>query len=109
MIMPLELHSGIARPLGSNHAAHAALFFASNALYPIDAFPPIMRFLSMLNPLTYLINGVRYFAIGSHFYAMGSFYIYTERDIIFSLFYLSAFAVLMFFVARRIFDKAVVT
>ena len=85
------------------------LFFASNALYPIDAFPPIMKFLSMLNPLTYLINGVRYFAIGSHFYAMGSFYIYTERDIIFSLFYLSAFAVLMFFVARRIFDKAVVT
>jgi len=85
------------------------LFFASNALYPIDAFPPIMRLLSTLNPLTYLINGVRYFAIGSSFYAMGSLYIYTKSDIIFSLLYLAAFATLMFLVARRIFDRAIVT
>ena len=85
------------------------LFFASNALYPIDAFPPIMRLLSTLNPLTYLINGVRYFAIGSSFYAMGSLYIYTKGDIIFSLLYLAAFAALMFLVARRIFDRAIVT
>jgi ABC-2 type transport system permease protein len=85
------------------------LFFASNALYPIDAFPPIMRLLSTLNPLTYLINGVRYFAIGSSFYAMGSLYVYTKGDIIFSLLYLAAFAALMFLVARRIFDKAIVT
>jgi ABC-2 type transport system permease protein len=68
-----------------------------------------MRLLSTLNPLTYLINGVRYFAIGSHFYAMGSLYIYTKGDIIFSLLYLAAFAALMFLVARRIFDKAIVT
>ena len=85
------------------------LFFASNALYPIDAFPPIMRLLSTLNPLTYLINGVRYFAIGSSFYAMGSLYVYTKGDIIFSLLYLAAFAALMFLVARRIFDRAIVT
>ena len=40
------------------------LFFASNALYPIDAFPGVVRTLSQFNPLTHLVNGVRYFAVG---------------------------------------------
>ena len=85
------------------------LFFASNALYPIDAFPPAIRSASLLNPLTYLINGVRYFAIGSDFYAIGYHYVYTTNDVLFSLLALAGFAALMFLVAWRIFKKAVVT
>ncbi len=85
------------------------LFFASNALYPIDAFPPVVREASLLNPLTYLINGVRYFAIGSDFYAVGYHYAYTSTDVMISFLALAIFALLMFLVAWRIFRKAVVT
>jgi len=85
------------------------LFFASNALYPIDAFPPAVREASLLNPLTYLINGVRYFAIGSDFYAVGYHYTYTMTDVIVSFLALAIFALLMFLVAWRVFKKAVVT
>lgn len=85
------------------------LFFASNALYPVDAFPEVVRTLSMLNPLTYMISGVRYFAIGSDFYAQGIHYVYTPGQIALAFMALVIFAVLMFLVAWRVFNRAVVT
>jgi ABC-2 type transport system permease protein len=85
------------------------LFFASNALYPIDAFPQIIRDVSRINPLTHLINGVRYFAIGSDFYAIGTHYTYAATDVAFSFAVLVIFAFLMFVVAWRVFKRAVVT
>ncbi len=85
------------------------LFFASNALYPVDAFPGIVRYMTRLNPLTHLINGVRYFAIGKDFYAVGTHYTYTTIDVAFSMLALMIFAVFMFIVAWRIFKRAVVT
>lgn len=85
------------------------LFFASNALYPVDAFPGIVRYMTLLNPLTYLINGVRYFAIGNDFYSMGTHYTYTTMSIAFSLMVLVVFTALMFAVAWWVFKKAVVT
>ncbi|VVB72764.1 ABC-2 type transporter [uncultured archaeon] len=85
------------------------LFFASNALYPIDAFPPAVRILSQFNPLTHLVNGVRYFAVGSDFYAIGIHYTYGVSDILQSLLALSAFAAVMFLVAWQVFKRAVVT
>ena len=85
------------------------LFFASNALYPIDAFPGIVRMLSQFNPLTHLVNGVRYFAIGHDFYAMGIHYSYSSGDILTSFLALAGFAAVMFIVAWRVFKRAVVT
>jgi len=85
------------------------LFFASNALYPIDAFPGPVRILSQFNPLTHLVNGVRYFAVGHDFYAIGIHYVYTTNDLILSLLALTGFALVMFLVAWRVFQKAVVT
>jgi ABC-2 type transport system permease protein len=85
------------------------LFFASNALYPIDAFPEIVRFLAKFNPLTHLVTGVRYFAVGSDFYALGVRYVTPWQDILVSLFALTAFAAIMFILAWRVFKKAVVT
>jgi len=38
-------------------------FFTSNALYPANSFPSLLRALSTLNPLTHLVCGIRYFAI----------------------------------------------
>jgi len=85
------------------------IFFASNALYPIDAFPEILRVISTYNPMTLLINGIRYFAIGPDFIAMGGSYAYTATDILLSFTGLLAFAVIMYLFARWRFQKAVVT
>ncbi len=85
------------------------LFFVSNALYPIQAFPPLLQTLSAYNPLTHLVNGIRYFALGSEFFAVGAEYAYTPTDILLSFSYLLIFAAVMYVLARQAFQKAVVT
>ena len=85
------------------------LFFVSNALYPIQAFPPLLQDLSIYNPLTHLVTGVRYFALGNEFFVVGTNYSYTPADILLSFAYLVAFAAVMYAVAHRTFQKAVVT
>jgi len=84
-------------------------FFTSNALYPVDSFPPVLRVLSTINPLTHLVSGIRYFAIGSDFSAIGIRYTYTQSDILVSFLALLAFAGVMFLIARWRFSKVTVT
>lgn len=74
----LETHEGMQ---GIMTVLSMPLFFVSNALYPVDAFPAVLKALSVINPLTYLVNGIRYFAIGNDFYALGKHYIYTTEII----------------------------
>lgn len=81
------------------------LFFVSNALYPVDAFPPILRFLSMFNPLTLLADGIRYFALGNNFSVMGNHYVYTTLDVGISFFGLLFFAFSMLAITLWRFDK----
>jgi len=81
------------------------LFFVSNALYPIESFPAILRFLSMFNPLTLLADGIRYFALGDNFTVMGMHYIYTPADVIISFLGLLFFASVMLTAALWRFDK----
>jgi len=85
------------------------IFFASNALYPIDAFPEFLKILSVYNPMTLLITGIRYFAIGPDFFALGKYYQYTPADILMSYLGLVVFTSLMFVLAWWRFKKAVVT
>jgi len=85
------------------------IFFASNALYPVDAFPPVLQAVSLVNPLTYLVTGIRYFAIGDNFQAIGIHYTATPAGIAFACFFLILFAVLMFVLAWWRFGKASVT
>ncbi len=85
------------------------LFFVSNALYPISAFPPVLQALSALNPLTYLVTGIRYFAIGSDFFAIGTHYSYTPVDILIAFGALAVFTTAMYVVAWQTFRRAVVT
>lgn len=85
------------------------LFFASNALYPVAAFPGVMKAIAMLNPLTYMIDGIRYFAVGSDFYAQGIHYFYSPQQIALDFLVLVTFSVLMFLIALRVFNRAVVT
>jgi ABC-2 type transport system permease protein len=85
------------------------IFFASNALYPIDTFPDILKIISVYNPMTLLITGIRYFAIGPDFVALGKHYVYTPMDIAWSFGGLVIFTVIMFAFAYWRFKKAVVT
>lgn len=85
------------------------IFFASNALYPVDTFPDILKIISIYNPMTLLITGIRYFAIGPDFIALGKHYVYTPMDIAGAFGGLSIFTLIMFAFAWWRFRNAVVT
>ena len=84
-------------------------FFTSNALYPANSFPPVLRALSIINPLTHLVSGIRYFAIGNDFSSIGIRYTYTQGEVLVSFLSLLAFAGIMFLIARWRFSKVRVT
>jgi len=85
------------------------IFFASNALYPIDSFPEALKIIAVFNPMTMLVTGIRYFTIGPEFMAMGKYYHYTPSVVVLSYLGLVIFTVLMFTLALWRFKKAVVT
>lgn len=82
------------------------LFFASNALYPIESLPAFLQFLSLINPLTYYINGIRFFGIGEEFFAFGNLYEFTTQGILLSLAALLVFNLLAYIMAVMAFKKA---
>jgi ABC-2 type transport system permease protein len=47
------------RFMGIGQAIIMPLFFASNALYPVEIMPPVLRELSLVNPLSYVVDAVR--------------------------------------------------
>ncbi|MEM0449963.1 MAG: ABC transporter permease [Nitrososphaerota archaeon] len=47
------------RFLGLGQAIIMPLFFASNALYPTQIMPPLLREISTFNPLSYVVDAVR--------------------------------------------------
>ena len=47
------------RLMGIGQAITMPLFFASNALYPVDVMPQWLRWLSAVNPLSYEVNALR--------------------------------------------------
>jgi len=47
------------RLMGIGQAITMPLFFASNALYPVDIMPGWLRWLSAVNPLSYEVNALR--------------------------------------------------
>lgn len=80
------------------------LFFASNALYPLDSLPTVLKAAAYINPLTHFINGMRYFGISSNFYSFGIHYATSINDLLTSLGFLAGFGIIMFFLAVRAFD-----
>ena len=84
-------------------------FFASNALYPVNSFPPILRTLSAVNPLNHLISAIRYFTIGSDFSSIGIYYTYSQEEVLVSFLSLVAFMGIMFIFARWRLSKVTVT
>ena len=53
------------RLMGIGQAITMPLFFASNALYPVDIMPQWLRWLSAVNPLSYEVNALRGLLIGT--------------------------------------------
>ena len=53
------------RLMGIGQLMTMPLFFASNALYPIDIMPAWLRVISQVNPLTYLVNALRGLLVGA--------------------------------------------
>jgi ABC-2 type transport system permease protein len=47
------------RFMGIGQALTMPLFFASNALYPIEIMPKILQYISLVNPLSYAVDAVR--------------------------------------------------
>jgi ABC-2 type transport system permease protein len=52
------------RLMGIGQAITMPLFFASNALYPVDVMPDWLRVLSAVNPLSYEVNALRALLLG---------------------------------------------
>jgi ABC-2 type transport system permease protein len=52
------------RLMGIGQAITMPLFFASNALYPVALMPAWLQALSLVNPLTYEVSGLRGLMIG---------------------------------------------
>lgn len=55
------------RLMGIGQAITMPLFFASNALYPVDVMPAWLHVLSKVNPLSYEVNALRALLIGTPF------------------------------------------
>jgi ABC-2 type transport system permease protein len=53
------------RMMGIGQAITMPLFFASNALYPVDLMPTWLRVLSQVNPLSYQVSALRGLLIGT--------------------------------------------
>jgi len=47
------------RFMGIGQVITLPLFFASNAIYPIDMMPSWLQAIAKINPLTYMVNGLR--------------------------------------------------
>ena len=101
--MKLESHEGLQ---GIITLLSLPLFFASNALYPIDSLPLAIKLVSYGNPLSYFITGMRYFSLGSNFYSVGAYYAYGTYDVLTALAFLLVFDIVMFLLALRAIKKA---
>jgi ABC-2 type transport system permease protein len=55
------------RLMGIGQAITMPLFFASNALYPVDVMPKWLHLLSAVNPLSYEVQALRALLIGTPF------------------------------------------
>ena len=101
--MKLESHEGLQ---GIITLLSLPLFFASNALYPIDSLPLAIKLISYGNPLSYFITGMRYFSLGPNFYSVGAYYAYGTCDVLTALAFLLVFDIVMFLLALRAIKKA---
>ena len=55
------------RMMGIGQAITMPLFFASNAIYPLNLMPAWVKYIAMVNPLTYIVNALRTLLVTNDF------------------------------------------
>jgi ABC-2 type transport system permease protein len=55
------------RFMGIGQVITLPLFFASNAIYPISIMPPWLQFVATINPLSYMVDGLRALLVSNSF------------------------------------------
>jgi ABC-2 type transport system permease protein len=65
------------RLMGFGQLMTMPLFFASNALYPIDVMPTWLRVISRINPLSYLVDALRGLLVGTPAHLLVDFAVLT--------------------------------
>jgi ABC-2 type transport system permease protein len=83
------------RFMGIMAALTMPLFFASNALYPLEVMPVWVKVIAQFNPLTYVISGLR------------SILIYNSLDILFNFLALTLFNILSVFLAAALLHRII--
>ncbi len=84
------------RFMGIGQALIMPLFFASNALYPIELMPRALQYIALYNPLTYAVDAVRGLVITGNI-----------SSIPIDIFAIVVFDILMFIVASVSFRKII--
>lgn len=56
---------------GINNLLIMPLFFLSSALYPLDSVPTVLRIISTLNPVSYMVDALRYFLSNQTHFGLG--------------------------------------
>jgi ABC-2 type transport system permease protein len=65
------------RLMGFGQVITMPLFFASNALYPIDVMPTWLQVVSRINPLSYLVDALRGLLVGTPAHLLVDFAVLT--------------------------------
>lgn len=73
------------RFMGIGQVLTMPLFFASNALYPIEMMPKWLQVLSLVNPLTYQVDALRSFMITDHETTLGLTLDFTVVSVAFAI------------------------
>lgn len=56
---------------GINNLLVMPLFFLSNALYPLDTVPKLLRVISTYNPISYMVDALRYLLANQTHFGLG--------------------------------------
>ena len=84
------------RFMGIGQAITLPLFFASNAIYPISIMPKWLQIIATVNPLSYMVDGLRALLISGN-------YVTLPGDILF----LSIAAILMSMLSAKMYARVI--
>ncbi len=82
------------------------MFFASNALYPLQTLPDVIKAIAYVNPMTYFIDGFRAFCLGDSYSALGVQFSTSGVDVVVCVAFLGVFAAIFYVLTIRAFNRA---
>lgn len=55
---------------GVNNLLVTPLFFLSSALYPLDSVPTVLKVISSINPISFMVDALRFFMSGTTYFGL---------------------------------------